>query len=843
MSRVALLLGVSRYPPGLNLLPKVPKDLEAMRRALKQPKPGFDPVEVYPDPPQQKMLEAIESFFQNRNPDDQIVFLFCGYLIQDSDQSLYFATPETQADSQGRLIKARAIPARFVQDVMNSSPAKQQIMILDCYIRQNFTGQSTAEESPINLQTCLGGESRVILASSARTRHYNEPEELDVWSYARYLADGVETAAADDNSNGFITVDEWHNYARRKLGTAAPAMQPELFGSMETARQFFLPVSVDSPPVAYRKMLEEMVGRGEVDVTGSTILTQRTLLDDIRYNLELSPQEAAAIEAQALRPVQDYRQRLQTYQEKSSGITQKEGVANPQIRQYLNQIQSILGLTDTDTAAIDAAPRMAEQQKQRDQYQDRLAKYQQVLLITMQRQFPLAEGDRQVLQRLQQVLQIRDEDAAAAETQLIEQINSQSAFVPQDATPIGQTAASVPPAQTTMPANAGVVEGAFPRTGFTNFASTPASGAPQSDRIRNVSFNPAETPPPQEVLGVPNEPQQHVDSSGVAQDTPVPPSPQAPMSSTPRGPTEARVTETRVSRSYSALIIPGILLAALIGSLVALWSSKNLPNPFGGQNAPTTSTGTNAPSAAKSAAANIGYGIEAYGAGLTDKAISYATDAINSLSKDCPSGGQGNSQSNSCLYLARAYNNRSNAHFAQQNYGRALSDANQALALDPNLAEARINLANAKFRQGDLSGAQAEYNKVLNQKEVNSTIKAGVYNNLGSIQLAQKNFNEAINQFNQAIKLKPNYSDAFYNRAIAQEALGQTAKAINDYRSAAQYYRNQGVASLNQAEQAEKRAAALQQKSPAPSPSKAPQSSPASAPQSVPASTDATPKG
>ena len=814
-----------------------------MRRALRQAQPGFDPVEVYPDLPQQKMLEAIESFFQNRHPDDQIVFLFCGYLIQDSDQSLYFATPETQADKQGRLIKARAIPARFVQDVMNSSPAKQQIMILDCYIRQNFTGQSTAaDESPINLQTYLGGEGRVILASSARTRHYNEPEELDVWSYTRYLADGVETAAADDNSNGFITVDEWHNYARRKLGTAAPAMQPELFGSMETARQFFLPVPVESPPVAYRKMLEEMVGRGEVDVTGSTILTQRTLLDDIRYNLELSPQEAAAIEAQALRPVQDYRQRLQTYQEKSSGITQKEGVANPQIRQYLNQIQAILGLTDTDTAAIDAAPRMAEQQKQRDQYQDRLAKYQQVLLITMQRQFPLAEGDRQVLQRLQQVLQIRDEDAAAAETQLMEQISRQSAFVPQDATQIGQTAESPPPAQTTMSVNPGVMEGAFPRGGFTNFTPTPASGAPQSDRIRNISFNPNETSPPREVAAVPNEPQPRADI-GVAQDTPVPPSPQAPMNPSPRGSAEARVTETRVSRSYSALIIPGILLAALIGSLVALWSSKNLPNPFGGQNTPTPSTGTNALSGAKSAAANIGYGIEAYGAGLTDKAITYATDAINLLSKNCPSGGQATPQSNDCLYLARAYSNRSNAYFAQQDYGRALSDANRALALDSNLPEARINLANAKFRQGDLSGAETEYNKVLNLRGINSNIRAGVYNNLGSIKLSQKNFNDAINQFNQAIKLKPNYADAYYNRAIAQDALGQTTKAINDFRSAAQYYRNQGVASLSQAEQAEKQAAALQQKSPSPAPSKAPQSSPASAPQSVPASTDTTPKG
>ena len=43
------------------------------------------------------------------------------------------------------------------------------------------------------------------------------------------------------------------------------------------------------------------------------------------------------------------------------------------------------------------------------------------------------------------------------------------------------------------------------------------------------------------------------------------------------------------------------------------------------------------------------------------------------------------------------------------------------------------------------------------------------------------NYNQAILDYNKAIKLNPRYANAYYNRAIAYKKLGQSKKAAGDY--------------------------------------------------------------
>ncbi len=200
-------------------------------------------------------------------------------------------------------------------------------------------------------------------------------------------------------------------------------MEPQMYGSEELAKRPLLEAPRHDSSVRYRRVLEEEAEKGETDVTASTLLTNRSFLDAIRHSLRLSPQEASEIEFQTLQPARDYRQRIQTYEEKFSRTTLGQDVSNPKIRLNLKQLQKALGLTDSDTAAIDAAPYVAEQQMQREQYQKSLALYEQVLLTSMRRQFPLAESDRQMLDRWQQVLQLREDDVQAIQNRLTAQIH------------------------------------------------------------------------------------------------------------------------------------------------------------------------------------------------------------------------------------------------------------------------------------------------------------------------------------------------------------------------------------------------------------------------------------
>jgi tetratricopeptide (TPR) repeat protein len=50
----------------------------------------------------------------------------------------------------------------------------------------------------------------------------------------------------------------------------------------------------------------------------------------------------------------------------------------------------------------------------------------------------------------------------------------------------------------------------------------------------------------------------------------------------------------------------------------------------------------------------------------------------------------------------------------------------------------------------------------------------------------------AIADFDQAIKLKPDYADAYYNRGNSRQVLGEKQRAIADFQKAAELYRKQG---------------------------------------------------
>ncbi|UBF27788.1 tetratricopeptide repeat protein [Kovacikia minuta CCNUW1] len=821
MSRVALLIGVSRYPPGLNPLPKVQKDVEVLRRVLKRPEFKCKPVVCLSDRPLTEMQEAIETFFKQCHPDDQVIFLWAGYVFQEADARLYFAAPETKPDEQGNLIKALSIPASFVQEAMNRSPAQQQMLVLDCQFRQTFD-HPPATEAPVDLQTQLGGDQRVILTASAWTHHFTEPEDLNTWSYSRYLADGIETGAADMDSNGVLTPEDLHNYVKRKLKVAAPATDAQIYGNEEIARSPFLEVAVQDAAVCYRKILEDLVQHQEAGAIVSTFLAHRNFLDDIKHGLGLPPREAAAIELQTLQPVRDYQQRRQSYEEKVSGTLLGQAVSNPQNRLHLKQIQKTLGLTDSDTAAIDAAPYVVEQKMQREQYQKNLASYEQILLAAMRRQFPLAEGDRHVLQRLEHALQLKTEDVQAVQTRLTAQmqrlgdaptslpVSQMETEPPVELDPNSTNLWATPPIDSRRPA-------AQPNSPPPQVEQFPKVEQPSRDDtvpphlVKPVSFSSPESQTTPEISNRlpdiaprPNAPPQ-----------PEVPSPGSPAPPAMSPPTKASATKTS-ARSYTALIIPGVLLAAIVGTLAAMWSSANFPKLLGGGSQPQPNP-TNAQPPLQQATSYTKLGITAQGIGDADAAIRYYNEAIDLLSENCKqptdsttnaTAAAANNSSAECRLLARAYNNRSYSHFWQKDFSRARSDAEQALALEPSLGEARINLANARFKQGDRAGAINDYDQAI-QANLSNTLKAGAYNNRGNVHFAENRLQAAIQDYNQAIKLNQEYADAFFNRGLASSSSNPTS-AINDFQTAARLY--QGKQDFKQADEATRKATELQQK-------------------------------
>ncbi|QFS45445.1 tetratricopeptide repeat protein [Nostoc sphaeroides CCNUC1] len=348
---MALLIGVSEYEPGLNPLPASVKDMQAIAKVLQHPEMGdFAEADIQklenPDP--QKMQEAIETLFSDRRKDDLVVLYFSGHGIKDESGKLHLATRLTRKNPQGRLIKSTTVPASFVHNIMSDSHCKRQVVILDCCFSGAFAeGWSAKDDGSLDIRAELGGEGRVVLTSSTATEYSFQQQEANLSIYTRYLIEGIETGAADLDSDGAVSVDELHEYAKRKVQKAAPAMQPEIYAVKEGFKILLSKAPIGDPKLKYRKEVEIYANRGEISIIG------RRILDALRQKLGLLPEETAAIEAEVLKPYREYQQKLQQYEQALVDAIGREQTLSDYTRNDLRRYQEILGLRDEDIASIE----------------------------------------------------------------------------------------------------------------------------------------------------------------------------------------------------------------------------------------------------------------------------------------------------------------------------------------------------------------------------------------------------------------------------------------------------------------------------------------------------------
>lgn len=348
MTKMALLIGVSEYEPGLTPLPGAIKDVEAMQRVLQDGDIGsFDEVKTLANPDSQLMKESIETLFLGRAKEDLVVLFFSGHGVKDESGRLHLATRITRKTPQGELIRATAVPANFIQEIMSNSRSKRQVVILDCCFSGAFAeGWSAKDDGAVDVKTQLGGEGRAVLTSSTSTQYSFEQEGFDLSTYTRYLVEGIETGAADRDRDGVVSIDELHDYAKEKVQEAAPAMKPEIYAVKEGYRINLAQAPTDDPKLKYRKEVEQCISHGAISNVG------RTTLDVLREELGLLPEEAVSIEAQVLKPYQEYQRKLQQYEQALEKAIQHEHPLSHNTQHELRRLQQVLKLRDEDIAKI-----------------------------------------------------------------------------------------------------------------------------------------------------------------------------------------------------------------------------------------------------------------------------------------------------------------------------------------------------------------------------------------------------------------------------------------------------------------------------------------------------------
>jgi tetratricopeptide (TPR) repeat protein/SH3-like domain-containing protein len=104
------------------------------------------------------------------------------------------------------------------------------------------------------------------------------------------------------------------------------------------------------------------------------------------------------------------------------------------------------------------------------------------------------------------------------------------------------------------------------------------------------------------------------------------------------------------------------------------------------------------------------------------------------------------------------------AYYELKQYDKANIAFQAAAKINPKDPDLYIDLGNMAAVRGDLQEAMADYNKAL---ELGTTGAHVAYNNLGATALDQGNYDQAVTYFNQSLKARPNYSNAYLGLAIA----------------------------------------------------------------------------
>jgi superkiller protein 3 len=102
-----------------------------------------------------------------------------------------------------------------------------------------------------------------------------------------------------------------------------------------------------------------------------------------------------------------------------------------------------------------------------------------------------------------------------------------------------------------------------------------------------------------------------------------------------------------------------------------------------------------------------------------------------------------------------------------------IAELRRLVQLRPDYPYAELRLADALFAKGDLEEAKTHYLAAL-RVDPKQTL---AYNNLGKLYLTQGQTSQAVAQFNEALRLNPDYKEAEENLRIAKGADDQVSPA------------------------------------------------------------------
>lgn len=216
--RIAIVIGTSEFDDrSFAPLQGPTQDAIRLTNVLQDSSIGNYEVKMFVNSSSSAVNKALEQLFDEIGKNDTVLFYYSGHGKFDQSGRLYFITTDTDR----RYLRSSAISASFVNEIMNESRSKNQIVLLDCCYSGAFA------------KGMLGAKGRIIMSSSSAFQtsleEQVEGESFATGVFTNSLIQGIESGEADLNSDGKITCFELFNYINIKLEEKQSDQTPKIW--------------------------------------------------------------------------------------------------------------------------------------------------------------------------------------------------------------------------------------------------------------------------------------------------------------------------------------------------------------------------------------------------------------------------------------------------------------------------------------------------------------------------------------------------------------------------------------------------------------------------------------
>jgi uncharacterized caspase-like protein len=299
-------VGTTNYQDArLNQLASPAVDVQALADVLKDPNiGGYDDVKLLLNESSLAISQAVEQFFKKKASTDLLLLYFSGHGVRDENEELYLAVQNTDLE----LLRATAVPSNFINVLMDRSKSERQVLILDCCYSGAFLSGASAQvnkgamgavDVPVHAANAFKGNGygRVVLTATDKTQVAWEGQkvmgQVQKSVFTHHLIEGLTTGEADQDSDGWIGLDELYKYVfNRMIKTSPQQSQTPEMTAFHMKGNIILAKNPKPKPANLPAELQSLITHPYADARLTAVNRLKEMFNDSPYGEALAARKA-----------------------------------------------------------------------------------------------------------------------------------------------------------------------------------------------------------------------------------------------------------------------------------------------------------------------------------------------------------------------------------------------------------------------------------------------------------------------------------------------------------------------------------------------------------------------